>query len=158
ARRIMEIRLIWMRVMSRSPWVARVVALSTLTGTSAFAQSASPALERCRETVGRAIVVACMQQGEGSIEKCRAKASPAVRRCMAANGGGIVRKEQESPTPDTGKGTLAILMPGAGGAIASDFLVRNKGRIGGSAVSVVVTTSSGQAASLSQSASEQGRK
>ena len=143
-----------MKAISRTPWITGVVALSTLTGTSAFAQST---LERCRETVGRSIVAACMQQGEGGLEECRAKATLAVRRCMAANGGGTVRR-QESPTPDTGKGTLAILMPGAGGATESDFLVRNKGRIGGSGVSVVVTTSSGQAASLSQSASEQGRK
>jgi predicted esterase len=144
-----------MKAISRTPWVAGVVALSTLTGTSAFAQSA---LERCRETVGRSIVAACMQQGEGNIEKCRAKATPAVRRCVADSGGGAVRQSQETPTPDTGKPTLAILMPGAGGATASDFLVRNKGRIGGSDVSVVVTTSSGQAASLSQSASGNGRK
>jgi predicted esterase len=144
-----------MEVISRTPRIAVIVALSALTGTSAFAQSA---LERCRETVGRSIVAACMQQGEGSLEACRAKASPAVRRCMAANGGGTVRQTPESPTPDTGKGTLAILMPGAGGATESDFLVRNKGRIGGAGVSVVVTTSSGQAASLSQSASDQGRK
>ena len=148
----------WMKVISRTPWAVGVVALSALTGSSAVAQSGGPALERCRETVGRSIVAACMQQGEGSIEKCRAKASPAVRRCMAANGGGAVRQSREPATPDTGKGTLAILMPGAGGAAASDFLVRNQGRIGGSGVSAVVTTSSGQAAALSQSASDKGRK
>ncbi|MCP4617826.1 MAG: hypothetical protein GY844_15505 [Bradyrhizobium sp.] len=147
-----------MKATSSTSWVVGVVALSILSGASAFAQSANPALERCRETVGRPIVAACMQQGEGSVEKCRAKATPAVRRCMAANGGGAVRQKQESPTPDTGKGTLAILMPGAGGATASDFLVRNKERIGGSDVSVIVTTSSGQAASLSQTASDKGRK
>jgi len=147
-----------MGVISRAWWVAGVAALSTLTGTSVFAQSANPALEHCRETVGRPIVAACMQQGEGGLEECRAKASPAVRGCVAANGGGTVHQSQESPTPDTGKPILAILMPGAGGATASDFLVRNKGRIGGSGVSVVVTTSSGQAASLSQSASDNGRK
>lgn len=144
-----------MKVIAQTPWIAGVVALSTLTGMSALAQST---LERCRETAGRPIVAACMQQGEGNLEQCRAKATPAVRRCMAANGGSTVRQSQESPTPDTGKAILAILMPGAGGATESDFLVRNKGRIGGSGVSVVVTTSSGQAASVSQSASDQGRK
>ncbi len=148
-----------MKTISRTPWAAGLVAIATLAGASSFAQSANPALDRCRETVGRAIVAACMQQGQGSLEGCRAKASSAVRRCMAANGGGGKgRQEQETPTPDSGEGTLAILMPGAGGATESDFLVRNKGRIGGAGVSVVVTTSSEQAASLSQSASAKGRK
>ena len=135
-----------------TPWVASAVLASALTATSAFAQS--PALERCRETVGRAVVARCMQQGEGNVESCRAKASPAVRRCMAENGGGgAPRQRQEAsadPASDSGEGKLAILM--------NDFLVRNKGRIGGSGVSVVVTTSSAQAASLSQSASAKGRR
>lgn len=143
-----------------TPWLASALLASALIATSAIAQSV--ALERCRETVGRAIVARCMQQGEGNVESCRAKASPAVRRCMAENGGGgAPRQRQEAsadPASDSGEGKLAILMPGAGGATASDFLVRNKGQIGGSGVSVVVTTSSGQAASLSQNASAKGRR
>lgn len=127
----------------------------------ADAQSGNPALEKCRETVGRSIVMRCMQQGGGNIERCRTKATPAVRRCMAANGGGgraAPHRQEASATNDTGEGKLVVLLPGAGGAAASDFLVRNKGRIGGAGTSVVVTTSSSQAASLSRDASAKGRK
>lgn len=136
------------------------IAVSTLIAPPAFAQAGNPLLERCRASVGRPIVVACMQGGGGSLEQCQAKATPAVRRCMAqhAKGGAAAPVKQDTPTPDTGEGKLVILMPGAGGAVASDFLVRNKGRIGGSGVSVVVTTSSGQASALSQKASAAGRK
>ena len=60
-------------------------------GTSdAFAQS--PALERCRETVGKQIVQSCMQAG-GNLPACREKASPRVRACVqAAMGGGGAAK------------------------------------------------------------------
>lgn len=129
--------------------------------TPAAAQSGNPALERCRESVGRPIVMRCMQQGGGSIERCRTRATPAVKRCMAAHGGGgraAPHRQEASATNDTGEGKLAILLPGAGGAVSSDFLVRNKSRIGGAGTSVVVTTSSSQAASLSRDASAKGRK
>lgn len=97
-----------MKAIIRTLWVVGPGALATLTGASAFAQSANPALERCRETVGLSIVAACMQQGEGSLEK----GIPAVRPCMASNGGGgMAAGSRQSPTPDTGKGTLAILKP-----------------------------------------------
>lgn len=148
-----------MKAINRTTRVAGVVAVSTLIGAAALAQSADQMLERCRATVGRSIVAACMQRGGGGLERCRAEATPAVRRCMAGNGDDATAgRSQDSPVRDTGEGTLVILMPGAGGATPSDFLVRNKGRIGGSAVSVVVTTSPGQAAALSQSASAKGRK
>jgi CHAT domain-containing protein len=44
------------------------------------------ARERCRETVGRPVVQACMrsQGGEGNIEACRAKAHPKVYACVQA--------------------------------------------------------------------------
>lgn len=125
--------------------------------TSAFAQPDGATLDHCRETAGRAFVMSCMQSGGGNLESCRAKAAPAIRRCMAADGGTPTAR-QESAGPDTGKGRLAILMPGAGGAVPSDFLVRNKERIGGADVSVVVTTSPAEAASLSQGASAKNRK
>lgn len=144
-------------------WAAgAVVALALLAGDSALAQPSSPALERCRASVGRPIVTACMQRGGGSLERCQAKATPAVRRCMAqgrgGGGGGGPKRVETAPTPDSGEGKLVILMPGAGGATPSDFLVRNKGRIGGAGVSTVVTTSSGQAAALSREAFTKGRK
>ena len=56
------------------------------------------------------------------------------------------------------QGKVAILMPGAGGATPIDFLVRNQGRIGGPGVSVIVTTSSSEAASISLSEAAKGRK
>ena len=127
----------------------------------AGAQSGNPVLEKCRETVGRPIVMRCMQQGGGSIERCRTRATPAVKRCMAAHGGGgrgAPHRQEASAGHDSGTGKLVILIPGAGGAVASDFLVRNKSRIGGAGTSVVLTTSSSQAASLSRDASAKGRK
>jgi hypothetical protein len=133
------------------------IAVSALAVAPAAAQPAGATLEQCRETAGRAFVMSCLQGGGGSLESCRAKAAPAIRRCMAARGGAPAAR-QESAGPDTGKARLAILMPGAGGATPSDFLVRNKGRIGGADVSVVVTTSPAEAASLSQGASAKSRK
>lgn len=125
----------------------------------AAAQTGNPRLENCRQTVGRPIVMACMQRGGGDLERCRSKATPAVKRCMAAGAHERAPRHVEADAAaDTGAAKLVILMPGAGGAVASDFLVRNKGRIGGSGVSTVVTTSSGQAASLSKAAAAKGRK
>ena len=53
---------------------------------------------------------------------------------------------------------VAILMPGAGGATPIDFLVRNQGRIRGAGVSVIVTTSSSEAASISLNEAGKGHK
>lgn len=141
--------------------VVAVLAVVAFVGGPALAQSGNPALDHCRETVGRPIVMACMQRGGGDIEGCRRRATPAVRRCMAARGGGggaPPARQEASATNDTGETKLAILMPGAGGAVSSDFLVRNKGRIGGSGVSVVLTTSPREAASLAQGAAAKGRR
>ncbi len=54
--------------------------------------------------------------------------------------------------------TLAILMPGAGGAVPGDFLMRNQARIEGAGIQTLVTTSSSQAASVSQAETAKGRK
>jgi hypothetical protein len=53
---------------------------------------------------------------------------------------------------------LAVLMPGAGGAVPIDFLVRNESRIRAAGIETVVTTSPGQAASLVQAAIGNKRK
>ncbi|MBN8959994.1 MAG: hypothetical protein J0H71_02590 [Rhizobiales bacterium] len=53
---------------------------------------------------------------------------------------------------------IAILMPGSAGAVPNDFLVRNKDRIGGKGISTVITTSSSEAASISQAEAAKGRK
>ena len=54
--------------------------------------------------------------------------------------------------------TLAILMPGAGGAVPGDFLMRNQARIEAAGIQTLVTTSSSQAASVSQTELAKGRK
>lgn len=56
------------------------------------------------------------------------------------------------------QGKVAILMPGSAGAVPNDFLVRNKDRIGGRGVTTIVTTSSSEAASISQTEEAKGRK
>ena len=53
----------------------------------AAAQSREAALQACRARVGRPIVGPCMRAG-GNLESCRARASPAVRQCMANTFGG----------------------------------------------------------------------
>jgi CHAT domain-containing protein len=50
----------------------------------AFALTKEAAIERCRMTVGRPIVQACMRAGGGSIEACREKARPPVVACVVA--------------------------------------------------------------------------
>jgi CHAT domain-containing protein len=50
----------------------------------AFALTKEAAIERCRMTVGRPIVQACMRAGGGSIEACRTKATPPVVACVVA--------------------------------------------------------------------------
>jgi dienelactone hydrolase len=49
-------------------------------------------------------------------------------------------------------------MPGASGGGPNDFLIRNRGRIGGSGIETVVTTSPSQAANLARSEKQKGRK
>ncbi len=53
---------------------------------------------------------------------------------------------------------VAILMPGAGGAVPGDFLMRNQGRIESAGIRTIVTTSPAQAASISQSETAKGNK
>ena len=54
--------------------------------------------------------------------------------------------------------TLAILMPGAGGAVSTDFLIRNRGRISGAGLDTQVATSAEQAASIARTEAAKGRK
>jgi tetratricopeptide (TPR) repeat protein len=63
-----------------------IVASILLLANPAFSQDS--ALERCRETVGKPIVMPCMKAG-GTLDSCRALATPKVRACVqAAMGGG----------------------------------------------------------------------
>jgi CHAT domain-containing protein len=63
-----------------------VIASLLISAVQAAALTIDEARERCRETVGRPIVQACMrsQGGEGNIEACRAKAHPKVHACVQA--------------------------------------------------------------------------
>ncbi|MBB1092632.1 tetratricopeptide repeat protein [Rhodopseudomonas palustris] len=75
------------KVLSRSISTLAAIASVLLLANPAFSQG--QALERCRETVGRPIVMPCMKAG-GTLESCRALATPKVRACVqAAMGGGM---------------------------------------------------------------------
>lgn len=59
--------------------------LSLLAAQPASAElSKEAAIEQCRMSVGKPIVMACMRGGGGSLEACRAQASPKVRACVIA--------------------------------------------------------------------------
>jgi hypothetical protein len=53
---------------------------------------------------------------------------------------------------------IAVLMPGAGGAVPSDFLVRNEARINAAGIRTVVTTSPSAAAQTIAAEAAQGHK
>ena len=55
------------------------------------------------------------------------------------------------------QGTLAILLPGAGGAVPSDFLIRNQGSFAGAGIETAVANSPGEAASLAAAERRKGR-
>ena len=82
---------------SLSPSVTALPIFASILLLASPALSQGPALERCRETAGRPIVMPCMKAG-GTLESCRALATPKVRACVqAAMGGGNVGKPQGAP-------------------------------------------------------------
>jgi hypothetical protein len=48
----------------------------------ALALELNQAIENCRSTVGKPIVMACMRGGSGTLETCREKAGPRVKACV----------------------------------------------------------------------------
>jgi len=105
------------RTVSLAAALAVATALAAA-GSSAFALTKEAAIEQCRMSVGRPIVMDCMRGGGGNLEACRAKASPKVRACVmstmqAANGRANVAVAL--PTQDAPK------LP-AGQAIAAGFV------------------------------------
>ena len=56
--------------------------LSIVLSPPAFALELNQAIENCRSTVGKPIVMACMRSGGGSLESCRESAGPKVRACV----------------------------------------------------------------------------
>lgn len=94
---------------------------SSAVPSAASAQSREAAIERCRSTVGRPIVQACMRSRGATIESqrdlaaCRVKATPQVRACvMAAVSGGRTRS-------GAGGGNGDILPVGHISDIPADF-------------------------------------
>ena len=84
----------------------------------AFALTKEAAIERCRMTVGRPIVMDCMRGGGGDLEACRAKASPKVRACVMS-----------SMQAANGRANVAVALPTeaapklpAGQAVAAGFV------------------------------------
>ena len=71
-----------------SELIAPLIVLALLFANPAFSQSGNAALERCRETVGRPIVMPCVKAG-GNLELCRALATPKVRACVQAATGNM---------------------------------------------------------------------
>ena len=71
--------------------------------------------------------------------------------CMLAAGVGSQATAQAQKT-------VAILLPGAGGAVPQDFLVRNKARFDGAGFDTVVTTSTSGAVAAANAAQQSGRK
>ena len=55
-----------------------------LTTVPAAALTKEAAIENCRNSVGRPIVMACMHNGGSSFEGCREKARPQVVACVMA--------------------------------------------------------------------------
>jgi dienelactone hydrolase len=62
------------------------------------------------------------------------------------------------PATAQAQGRVAILMPGAGGGLPNDFLVRNKARIESAGIRTIMTTSPGEAAAISQAETAKGNK
>ena len=60
--------------------------------------------------------------------------------------------------PAWAQGTVAVLMPGAGGAVPTDFLMRNRSHIEGSGIPTVVAVQPGEAAAAVKAQKAKGHK
>lgn len=69
--------------MTRVPRIgAAALLLSLITSAPVLALDKNQAIENCRMSVGKQIVMSCMRGGGGSLEACRAKATPSVQACV----------------------------------------------------------------------------
>jgi CHAT domain-containing protein len=89
-------------------------AAAAIAACPASALTLEAARESCRMSAGRPIVQACVKGGGGSLEACRAKASPAVRACVtaalnAANGRANVAVA--APTEEAAKVSPGTALP-----------------------------------------------
>ena len=69
-----------MKTIARTGVAAFCCSISAIIPASAL--EVNQAIENCRSTVGRPIVMACMRSGGGNLESCRASAGPKVRACV----------------------------------------------------------------------------
>ena len=93
---------------------ALAFAAAAIAACPASALTLEAARESCRMSAGRPIVQACVKGGGGSLEACRAKASPAVRACVtaalnAANGRANVAVA--APTEEAAKVSPGTALP-----------------------------------------------
>jgi len=103
--------------------VARTIGLAGALGLLAAVSPAvaaglsqEAAKDQCRNSIGRAIVQACMHGGRGDIEKCRQEAFPKVRDCViaalnAANGRANIAVEapkEQGPSEEIAKQAEAL--------------------------------------------------
>lgn len=110
------------KILSRSIATFAIFASVLMVGSPAFPQG--QALERCRETVGRPIVMPCMKAG-GTLESCRALATPKVRACVqAAIGGG----RGDGPAGRQGPGGLNQPRSAAGPAVGKARSMIQRGK------------------------------
>lgn len=92
------------QTLSRLLNFSSMVASALLFANPAFSQSGNPALDRCRETVGRPIVMPCMKAG-GNLESCRALATPKVKACVQAAMGNKGGGQGSAPAKDQNRST-----------------------------------------------------
>ena len=93
---------------------ALAFAAAAIAACPASALTLEAARESCRMSAGRPIVQACVKGGGGSLEACRAKATPAVRACVtaalnAANGRANVAVA--APTEEAAKVSPGTALP-----------------------------------------------
>jgi hypothetical protein len=69
-----------MRPISKVTLTAVLLLFPTINTASALDKD--QALEKCRATVGKPMVMACMRSGGGNLEACRERATPKVRACV----------------------------------------------------------------------------
>ena len=64
--------------------VLALACFQTILANAAFALTKEAAIEQCKMSIGRPIVMACMRGGGGSLDACREKARPPVVACVIA--------------------------------------------------------------------------
>ena len=69
-----------MRSIARTAFAAVLFSFPAMSPAPAL--ELNQALENCRDTVGKPIVMACMGGGRGNLESCRASAGPRVKACV----------------------------------------------------------------------------